>query len=279
VKLTPRLVAIDIDGTLVDSTFKVPAANLHALKRAHEAGIHIVLATGRRHTFALPIAQSLGLDVCLISSNGAVTRTAAGELFHRDLMRQETARKLLDHMTEFLGRAVITFDKDSRGALVVERTDLLSQNIQRWVEKNAPYIEEVVPLLRCLTVDPVQAMFCGEIEQMRPLEERLRDGSLDQEITVLKTQYEPRNLCILDVLKKGCSKGHALERWAAHLGVSAAETLAIGDNYNDVEMLEFAGHPFVMGNASDDLKQNGWPVTRDADDCGVAAALEQVFGA
>src|SRR5262249_44600519 len=132
---------------------------------------------------------------------------------------------------------------------------------------------------RCLTSDPVQAMFCGDIDQMEPVEERLRDGSLDKEITVLKTRYDARDLCILDVLRNGCSKGHALERWAAHLGVSAAETMAIGDNYNDVEMLEFAGHPFVMGNASDDLKQNGWTVTHDADHYGVAAALEQVFGA
>ena len=80
-KSAPRLAAIDIDGTLIDSTLKVPEANLAALQRAHSAGIHIVLVTGRRHTFALPIAQSLGLDVCLISSNGAVTRTAANETF------------------------------------------------------------------------------------------------------------------------------------------------------------------------------------------------------
>ena len=274
----PRLVAIDIDGTLIDSTLKVPQANLAALRRAHEAGIRIVLVTGRRHSFALPIAQSLGLDVCLISSNGAITRTAAGETFHRDLMPADVARRVLRHMLDFRCRAVLTFDKEERGALVLESTFAISQTIQRWVEKNAAYIEEVVPLEDALSSDPVQMMFCGTLEQMRPAEQRLRDGVLDVSITVLKTQYDARDLSILDVLRKDCSKGHALKRWAAHLGVSASETMAIGDNYNDIEMLEFAGYPFVMGNASQDLKESGWPVTLDADQCGVAAALEQVLG-
>ena len=277
-KPAPRLVAIDIDGTLIDSTLKVPQANLAALQRAHNVGIRIVLVTGRRHTFALPIAQSLGLDVCLISSNGAITRTADGQTFHRDLMPADAARRLLLHMTDFRHRAVLTFDKEERGALVVESTFAISQTIQRWVEKNAAYIEEVVPLESALSSDPVQAMFCGTVEQMQPAEQRLRDGLLDVDITVLKTQYEARDLSIIDVLRKDCSKGHALKRWAAHLGVSASETMAIGDNYNDIEMLEFAGYPFVMGNASQDLKQSGWPVTLDADQCGVAAALEQVLG-
>ena len=83
-----RLIAIDIDGTLLDSKFQVSQANLHALRRAHEAGIEIVLGTGRRHKFALPIAESLGFDLWLISSNGAVTRSLGGELFHRDLLPQ-----------------------------------------------------------------------------------------------------------------------------------------------------------------------------------------------
>src|SRR6266480_516040 len=168
-KPAPRLVAIDIDGTLLDSTLKVPQANLAALNRAHEAGIHIALVTGRRHTFALPIAQSLGLYVCLISSNGAVTRTAAGETVHCDLMQSAVARSLIDYMAEFRNHAVITFDKEQRGALVVESTVAITQAIRsRWVEKNAAYIEEVTPLQNALLSDPIQVMFCGTVQQMHP---------------------------------------------------------------------------------------------------------------
>src|SRR5208282_950312 len=96
---------------------------------------------------------------------------------------------------------------------------------------------------------------------------------------VLRTQYDHRNLTIVDVLNGGCSKGHALERWAGHRGIESSEVMAIGDNYNDIEMLTFAGHPVIMGNASDELKQNGWTITLRNDDSGVAAAIDQVLDA
>jgi hydroxymethylpyrimidine pyrophosphatase-like HAD family hydrolase len=94
----------------------------------------------------------------------------------------------------------------------------------------------------------------------------------------LKTQYDHRDLCLLDFLRRDCSKGHALERWARHRGIPVSEIMAIGDNYNDVEMLELAGYPVIMANASPDLKQNGWMETSSNDASGVAAALEQVLG-
>ena len=95
VKRPVRLIAIDIDGTLLDSKVEISPANLNALRRAHEAGVEIVLVTGRRHKFALPVAHSLGFDLWLISSNGAVTRSTGGELFHRDLLPKTTAPQAL----------------------------------------------------------------------------------------------------------------------------------------------------------------------------------------
>jgi hydroxymethylpyrimidine pyrophosphatase-like HAD family hydrolase len=91
-------------------------------------------------------------------------------------------------------------------------------------------------------------------------------------ITVLRTEYPDRDLSMIDVLNAGCSKGHALERWAAHRGFRREEVMAIGDNHNDVEMLEFAGHPVIMGNACEELRGRGWKVTLGNDQCGVAAA-------
>jgi hydroxymethylpyrimidine pyrophosphatase-like HAD family hydrolase len=165
-----RLIAIDIDGTLLDSKFQVSQANLNALRRAHEAGIEIVLGTGRRHKFALPIAESLGFDLWLISSNGAVTRSLGGELFHRDLLPQAVALKLSDYMREFRHNMVLTFDREGPGAIVCESHQQLYGVIQRWMEKNAPYIEYVNPIEKALTEDPIQTMFCGPVElmQVRP---------------------------------------------------------------------------------------------------------------
>jgi hydroxymethylpyrimidine pyrophosphatase-like HAD family hydrolase len=78
---------------------------------------------------------------------------------------------------------------------------------------------------------------------------------------------------MIDVLNTGCSKGHALERWATHRGYSRDQVMAIGDNHNDVEMLEFAGHPVIMGNACAELRSRGWTVTLDNGQNGVAAAI------
>jgi len=271
-----RLLAVDIDGTLLNPQFQISEGDLAALRQAHAAGIEIVLVTGRRHTFALPIARQLGFDLWLISSNGAVTRSLAGETFHRDLMPAATCRSLCRAMQEFRGNTVLTFDVETKGALVLESLDEIEMSIRRWVEKNMQFIEFVVPIEKAIVSDPVQAMFCGTMARMNQALRTLQASDMDGKITVLRTEYPVRDLTMIDVLNAGCSKGHALERWAAHRGYRRDEVMAIGDNHNDVEMLEFAGHPVIMGNACEELRGRGWRVTRGNDNCGVAAVVEEV---
>ena len=273
-----RLLAIDIDGTLLDPQFQVSEANLRALRRAHQAGVEVVLVTGRRHMFALPIAQALGFELWLISSNGAVTKSTRGEHFFTDKLPAATARKLIRHMDEFRGNAVLTFDREDKGSLVVQRADELHASISRWMEKNAAYIERVAPLEDALVTDPIQVMYCGAIARMAEAQARLAAAGMSHEITVLKTEYVARDLTILDVLNRGCSKGHALERWTRHRGIVRNQVMAIGENYNDVEMLEFSGVPVIMGNACPELKRFGWTETASNDQNGVAAAVDRVLG-
>ena len=273
-----RLLATDIDGTLLNPQFQISEGDLTALRRAHAAGIEIVLVTGRRHTFALPIAKQLGFDLWLISSNGAVTRSLSGETFHRDMMPAQTCRKLCGAMQEFRGNTVLTFDKETKGAIVLERMDELGASIRRWLEKNMEYIEFVVPIEKALVTDPVQAMFCGTTVRMTVALRALEQAGMDGMVTVLRTEYPARDLSMIDVLNAGCSKGHALERWAAYRGYRREEVMAVGDNHNDVEMLEFAGHPVIMGNACEELRARGWRVTRGNHECGVAAAVELALG-
>jgi len=277
VKLPIRLLAVDIDGTLLNPQFQISDADLAALRRAHECDVEIVLVTGRRHTFALPIAQMLGFDLWMISSNGAITRSLQGETFHRDLLPADTCRNLCAVMREFRGNTVLTFDNESKGAIVLEHMNELGGSIQRWLEKNMNYIEFVIPVESSLVCDPVQAMFCGTIPRMHEALTRLAACKLQNEITVLRTEYPARDLSIVDVLNQGCSKGHALERWANYRGIPREQVMAVGDNYNDIEMLAFAGHPFIMGNASEELRGRGWTVTLRNDQSGIAAALEQVM--
>ena len=212
--MTPpiRLLALDIDGTLLNPEFQISPVDMAALRRAHSEGVEVVVVTGRRHTFALPIVQQLGFDLWLISSNGAITRSLKGETFHRDLLPAGTCRKLCASMREFRGNTVLTFDTEAKGAIVLEHMNELNASIQRWLEKNLQYIDFVVPIENSLTGDPVQAMFCGPIPRMHQALAALADSGLD--ITVLRTEYDARDLSIVDVLNQGCSKGHALERWA-----------------------------------------------------------------
>jgi Cof subfamily protein (haloacid dehalogenase superfamily) len=272
-----RLLALDIDGTLLNSQFHISDVDMAALRRAREAGIEVVVVTGRRHDFALPIVQQLGFDLWLISSNGAITRSLQGETFYRDLLPAEICRQLCQAMIEFRGNTVLTFDKRGKGSIVLEHLNDLELSIRRWLEKNMDYIEFVIPVENSLVTDPVQAMFCGPIPRMHQALVALKACHLFDEITVLRTEYPARDLSIVDILNKDCSKGHALERWAGHRGIPREQVMAIGDNYNDIEMLAFAGYPVIMGNASEDLRGRGWKVTLTNDQNGVAAALEPVL--
>jgi Cof subfamily protein (haloacid dehalogenase superfamily) len=273
-----RLIAVDIDGTLLNPQFQISAPDLAALRSAHADGVEVVLATGRRHAFALPIAKQLGFDHWMICCNGAITRSLAGETFHRDLLPQKTCMDLCSAMQEFRGQTVLTFDVEGKGAIVLEHLRELEGSIRHWLEKNMEYIEFVAPIEEALTSDPVQAMFCGPVGLMHKALAALEGTGLP--ITVLRTEYPGRDLSIVDVLNAGCSKGHALERWAKHRGLGRDQVMAVGDNFNDIEMLAFAGKPFIMGNASEELLDRGWTQTRSNAESGVAAAVEHaLYGA
>ena len=112
--------------------------------------------------------------------------------------------------------------------------------------------------------DPVQVGFTGSVAQMRALHEAIRNLPEAGRVTPMLTEYAPRDFSLLDIIAEGCSKGSALADWARRLALEPAEVMA-GDNLNDLEMLEFAGRPVVMGNAVAELKGRGWPVAASHD--------------
>lgn len=295
-----RMIAVDMDGTLLGTDGRVSARNHAALHAAERAGIEVVVATGRRHCYAMRQLRGLGLreENAVVSSNGAVTRTIGAKLLERNLMQLDTARWLCGHIDEFRNALVITFDlvgsdgEDSRGALVVEHLEELNDSLGKWMEANEPYIATIVPIEKALQHEaPIQMMLCGTLERMRRAEARLlehpgvsavgvnlQEHTSSAEVALHRTDYPERGLSIVDILPAGCSKGSALLRLAANRGLKAAEILAIGDNWNDVSMLEIAGRGILMGNAPHDLKktalENGWAVGRRHDEDGVADAIE-----
>lgn len=281
-----RLIAIDIDGTLLPSASPLMSRrNQESLRRAEAAGIEVVIATGRRHAYAMPLLRQAGLGdhTVLISSNGTVTRTFGGESIDRWLLPLETARKLCGLLRQFGGTTVFTFDRSGDHELVIESLRQLHERIAAWVEANSPYLKEVVPLERAFDggESPVQAMVCGRVDEMRYAEEQLMESEFAGQIELHRTEYPRRDLGILDILPPGVSKGTALERLALRRGLGAGEIVAIGDNYNDLSMLEYAGHAVLMGNAPPELLEmageKGWRVTATNDGDGVAMTIDAIL--
>ncbi len=294
-----RMIAIDLDGTLLGLDGRVGPRNLAALRGAYQAGILVVVATGRRHFYALKVLGELGMleRAILVSSNGAVVRSFGSEFIERTLMPGDTARWLCGYLGEFRNALVITFDKvdangeDTRGALVVEELEDLHSSIGAWMRSNEAYIERVSPIEDALMGDPpIQMMLCGTLDRMRRAEALMLTGegvrAADDtrpggRIALNRTEYPARDLALLDLLPAGCSKGAALLRLGETHGIDAAEIMAIGDNWNDLSMLEIAGFPVLMGNAPADLRtmasERGWAVTTTHDADGVAEAIDRAL--
>ena len=271
-----------MDGTLI-STIGQPVSprTVRSLQAAQQAGIVVAIATGRRTAFATPLLDGLGLraDMPLITSNGAVIRTLGGESIDRCTLPSDVARGLCGLLRSF-GALVLTLDRPGRRELVVEDMDTAHARISLWVEANRDAIEVVKPLELALRdgEDPIQCMVAGSVEAMRQAELAFKASPWNGLCACVKTEYPGRNLSILDLLPPGVSKGWALQRLAARLGVDRKETMAIGDNWNDVDMLEWAGQSVMMGNAAAELrsmaKMRGWKQAPPNHQDGVAAVLE-----
>jgi Cof subfamily protein (haloacid dehalogenase superfamily) len=271
-----------MDGTLLPTFSKeVSVRNASALRAAQQAGVTVAIATGRRTAYTVPLIEGLNLraDTPLITSNGAVTRTLGGEAIDRCQLQAWVARGLCGLLRPF-GALVFTFDKRGPGELVIEDLEQANKRIALWVEANRNAIEVVKPLELALRdgEDPIQGMVAGGLSRMRKAEKAFKASEWVSNCTCVRTEYPGRDLSIVDLLPPGVSKGWALERLAKRLGVDRKQTMAIGDNWNDVDMLTWAGQGVLMGNAATELKEiaklRGWQITLPNDEDGVAVALE-----
>ena len=312
------MVAIDLDGTLLNSQKRISCENLMALQEAFDRGVEIVPVTGRNFSFALPIAEMLPFEVPLVVSNGAVIRSRRGETYLRCLLPVATARHILEITADFHPYTVVIYDQPGPGHLRIQAgfkgaspdkiappssgvpgmfqsarvasgvpatapTPAVSSGTvatSTWLQRNRALLQSFPSLLDALDGDPLEVSFIGPLSVMckvvRSLESDLNNSPpSDHGFRLLRTEYPNRDLAILDVINRDCSKGRALEHWSRLRGIAADEIMAIGDNFNDLEMLHFAGLPVVMGNADESLKRNDWALTLDCDSSGVAHALRR----
>lgn len=270
-----RLIAIDIDGTLLDSRWELPARNRAALAEAARRGIEIAIVTGRRYHFARPILDQLPCPITAIVSNGALVRRPDGRTPVRHLLSRETARSVLAATARWRDSAGLVFDRPGEGQVVFERIDWDHPSRRAYAERNRPFIREVSPLDAAIDEDPLQVMFNGPLASMRDLAGVLRTSAGTAHCSITATEYASRDFALVDVLAPGCTKGSTLADWAARQGYHRDEVMAIGDNVNDIEMLEVSGRPVVMANAVPELLERGWAITASNDEAGVAEAIER----
>jgi len=273
-----RLVALDLDGTLLNSHSEISAANHDAMVKAAERGVEVVIVTGRRFHSARPIVAPLRCPLTLISSNGARIGNLEGESCHRNFLPASLAREALRAATGLRRFAVLMHDLPGRGQVVMQE-GASPEGPLGWYRRNSPDALLEVPDLEAAiglhARDPIQVMFGGPPTEIEPFGPVLAASAIAASVQLTWTKYPLRNTVLLDVMNRDCTKGAALKLWSALRGIDAADVMALGDNFNDREMLEFAGRPVVMANAEPGVCCDGWVRTLSNDEDGVAAALRR----
>jgi Cof subfamily protein (haloacid dehalogenase superfamily) len=280
-----RLIALDLDGTLLNSRGEVSGRNRRAIDEARGRGVRVALVTGRRFRDARPLALELGLDVPVIAHNGALTKHARTlETVAALLLPREEAREVVRAGRAAGSDALVSDDHEGTGLLVYDHISEGNAALAKYVAwsrrvvggESSPSVRQVPSLDEYLDHDPVHVAFSGTCDAMRRLAEQLaRD--MDGRVKNLLTLYPRADFALLDVLHPLASKGAGLAAVASEQGLTRDEVMAVGDNHNDLEMLEYAGTGVLMGNADASLRagRNHFHSTSANDEDGVALAIER----
>ena len=260
------MLVVDVDGTLLGSSRRVTPRVRAALRAAIDAGVQVTLATGRWFRSAQPIANDLGLELPIILHNGALVRDSlTGEVLHRCYLPLALARQALETIGRY-GAQAIVYEGD--GLLLAGPAALDSEFAGRYLATKS-HIRRVPDVAAALgPADPVQIVVTEAAEIADPLVEELSQGPWRTVTSMSLAVPEAR---FVEVLAPACSKTNAIR----HLGFPLAETMAVGDNFNDLDMIEAAGLGVAMGNAPEAVRARADWVAPHVDDDGLAVAIER----
>jgi len=280
-----RLLALDLDGTLLNAHGHISERNQLAIENARDHSVRIALVTGRRFRDSRPIALQLGLDVPLISHNGALTKHAQTlETVAVLPLPVAAARRALELGKQLGADALVSDDHEGLGVLVYDHVSGDNAAFYQYLawsrrvhgeEEGGKSVQQVSSLDEYLDHDPIHLSFSGGCEEMKQLEDLLR-AEMATTVKIFCTIYPEKNFTLIDIVNASVSKGAGVAAAAAEMGVQQDEIMAIGDNYNDLEMLLFAGTGVVMANAPLSLRevQGLRPTASNVED-GVALAIEK----
>lgn len=259
------LVAVDLDDTLLSNALEISPRNVRALNRAREKGVVVTLATGRMFCSAAPIARRLGIDAPIITYQGALVKHpfTGAEFLHRPLPN-EVARAVMERLLDYDYHLNIYLDDQ----LYVES---LTEAGRRYAALSRVEARPVGELLSFLGErDPTKVLaIASESEIESLLRDMVAIFSGDQ---VYITRSKPQ---FLEFSHSLATKGQALKQLAEHYGISRESVMAIGDGYNDLDMVEYAGLGVMVANARDEVRSGADYVTASNEADGVAEAIER----
>lgn len=260
-----RLIAIDLDGTLLNPQHELTPRVEAALRAALAQDVHIVLATGKSRAAAVPIIEKLGIPSHGIFLQGLALYDEAGQLVHQQTLEPDLVRRVIT-IAEDLGFGIIAY---SIGRILVRirapETDAVLMPFGEPIPEVVGAIQNVAGVL------PInKLLFVGEPAAVSAF--RWQMGHLVGGAGRLMQAGWPN---MLELLPPDASKGAMLARLLADLGLKPAEVMAIGDAENDLEMIQLAGIGVAMGNATPHLKDAADFVTASNGEDGVAVALEK----
>lgn len=267
-----RLVALDLDGTLLTGKRTIAPSSIATIKRVRERGIEVILVTGRHHTAVYPYHWQLELNTPAICCNGTyVYDFARQRVLTSDPLDKNTSRTLVD-WSEHHGIHMLLYSDD----VIIYRE--INENLRSFLAWSTTLPENVRPHVR-----PAEGDFHEEVEKADQIWKFLVTAenspamadSLEEIATTLPIDYEWSWDNRVDINPYGNSKGRRLEEIARRKGLLPSEVLAIGDQMNDITMLRFAGMGVAMGNAREEVKETADYVTAGNEEDGVAAALER----
>lgn len=259
-----KLIAVDMDDTLLDNKLRISERSIEAVRKVRASGINITLATGRMFCSVKPYAEQLGINLPLITYQGALVKNALSEevLLHK-AVPLNLARQVITSVKEY-GYHINVYINDK---LYVEK---ITPEGEHYSEICGIELNAVGDLLGFLQHPPTKVLIISSEEKIDQLQNDMKPIYGEQlHITKSKPHF-------LEFSHPEATKGHALAMLANYFGVQREQVMAIGDGYNDVEMLEFAGMGVVVGNARDEIKALADYVAPSNEEEGVAEVLEKL---
>lgn len=268
-----KMIVSDMDGTLLDSSKLVSEENKKAVGELKDQGIYFVLATGRIFASAAKYARELGVETPVIACNGALIKDVrSGEIFYEAPIPKKLAKETMDlfeeqgiyyhfytdvdFYTKELKYTSLAYHRSNEAAKQGDRMNL--QVVQNMYEA----MEEASSVMKFVAIDE-------DMEKLHRIREQLAqiDG-----IEVSQSWYNN-----IEVMVKGISKEKAMQRVASFYGIQTEQIAAIGDHFNDIQMIRAAGYGIAMGNAEEQVKQAAVYVTATNDEDGFARAIRHLM--